>query len=219
MANSTALDMDTFPEAAELTERLNRDHNAELDEQQQLFADSRQKATAFLQLADTLEFLVQRLKDTYCEMHRAATTLQGQLPTEREKFSHVTGLYEWVGQDGNRLSDEATKEAEARLWEYKRAYDTERAHKLTSSIRAALNMALKTDDIPHRVVNHMLLALKHDIDKDLHYCSCYHGALTLKLGIDRALSCMRVCDKMIDILWDKSLTLAIQHPSKRRKTE
>ena len=69
MANSTAqpLDMDTFPEAAELTERLNRDHNAELDEQQQLFADSRQKATAFLQLADTLEFLVQRLKDTYCK--------------------------------------------------------------------------------------------------------------------------------------------------------
>ena len=106
-----SLDMDTFPEAAELTARLNRDHNAELDEQQQLFADSRQKATAFLQLADTLEFLVKRLKDTYCNMHRAATTLQSQLPTEREKYNNVSGLYEWVGQDGNKLSDEAKKEA------------------------------------------------------------------------------------------------------------
>ena len=47
--------MDTFNEAAELTERLNRDHNAELDEQLRLFADSRQKTTAFLQLADTIE--------------------------------------------------------------------------------------------------------------------------------------------------------------------
>ena len=214
-----SLHMDTFPEAAELTERLNRDHNAELDEQQQLFADSRQKATAFLQLADTLEFLVQRLKDTYCKMHRAATTLQGQLPTEREKYNNMSRLYEWVGQDGNRLSDEAVKEAEARFWEYKRAYDTERADKLKSSIRAALNRALKTDDIPHRVVNHMLLALKHDIDKDMYYCTCYHGAKTLNPGIDRALSCMRACDDMIDILWDKNLTLTIQHPSKRRKTE
>ena len=117
--------------------------------------------------------------------------------------------WEWVGQDDNKLSDEAVKEAKARLWEYKQAYDIARVHKLKSSIRAALNKALKTDDIPHRVGNHMLLALKHDIDKNLHYCSCYHCALTLKLGIDRALSCMRVCDKMIDILWDKSLTLAI----------
>jgi hypothetical protein len=30
---------------------------------------------------------------------------------------------------------------------------------------------------------------------------------------------MRACDGMIDILWDKSLTLSIQHPSKRRRTE
>ena len=219
MANSTALDMDTFPEAAKLTERLNRDHNAELDEQQQLFADSRQKPTAFLQFADTMEVLINKAKDTYCKMHRAATTLQSQLPTEREKYNDATRLYEWVGQDGNRLSDEAVKEAEARLWEYKRAYDTDRAHKLKSSIRAALNKALKSDDVPHRVVNRMLLALKHDIDVDLHYCTCYHGPNTLNYGIAILLSCMRACDDMIDILWDKSLTLPIQHPSKRRKTE
>ena len=215
-----SLDMDTFPEAAELTARLNRDHNAELDEQQQLFADSRQKPTAFLQLADTLEFLVQRLKDTYRKMHRAATTLQIQLPTECQDWNDVTRRYEWVkSRDGDKLSDEAVKEAKARVQEYKDAVDTERVLNMQSSTRAALNKALKTDDIPHRVVNHMLLALKHDIDKDVHYCSCYHGALTLKLGIDRALSCMRACDKMIDILWDKSLTLSIQHPSKRRRTE
>ena len=214
------LDMDTFPEAGELTARLNRDHNAELDEQQQLFADSRQKATAFLQLADTMEFLVQRLKDTYRKMHRAATTLQIQLPTQREKFSHVTGLSEWVGQDGDKLSDEAAKEAEARLREYKQAYNPNRVRKLKSSIRAALNKALKTDGIPHRVVTHMLLALKHDIDDDgLHYCSGYHGADTLNPRIGSALSCMRAFDEIIDILWDKSLTLSIQHPSKRRRTE
>ena len=53
--------MDTFNEAAELTERLNRDHNAELDEQLRLFADSRQKATAFQQLADTIEILTNKL--------------------------------------------------------------------------------------------------------------------------------------------------------------
>jgi uncharacterized membrane-anchored protein YhcB (DUF1043 family) len=214
-----SLDMDTFPEAAELTARLNRDHNAELDEQQQLFADSRQKATAFLQLADTLEFLVQRLKDTYRKMHRAATTLQIQLPTQREKFSHVTGLSEWVGQDDDKLSDEAAKEAEARLREYKQAYDIGCVRKLQSGIRAALSKALKTDGIPHRVVNHMMLALKHDIDDDLYYCGYYHGAETLNPGIGSTLSCMRGCDGMIDILWDKSLTLSIQHPSKRRRTE
>ena len=57
---------------------------------------------------------------------------------------------------------------------------------MKSSIRAALNKALKTDDISHRVVNHMLLALKHDIDDDLHYCGCYHGASTLNYGIASA---------------------------------
>ena len=131
----------------------------------------------------------------------------------------MSGLYEWVGQDGNKLSDEAVKEVEARLWEYKVAYDIDRAHKLKSSIRAALDKALKTDDIPHRVGNHMLLALKHDIDDDLHYCRCYHGASTLNYGIASALRCMRACDEMVDILWDKSLTVSLQHPSKRRRTE
>lgn len=213
------LDMDTFPEAGELTARLNRDHNAELDEQQQLFADSRQKATAFLQLADTMEFLVQRLKDTYCKMHRAATTLQSQLPTQREKYNHVTHLSEWVNQDDDKLSDEAAKEAKACVRKYWQAYDYERVRKLKSSIGAALNKTLKTDETPHRVVNHLLLALKHDLDDDKHLCSYFHGAETLNRGIRSALSCMRGCDEMIDILWDKGLTLSIQHPSKRRRTE
>ena len=217
MANSTALDMDTFPEAAELTERLNRDHNAELDEQQQLFADSRQKATAFLQLADTLEFLVQRLKDTYCEMIRAATTLQGQLPTEREKWNNMSHLYEWVGQDGNKLSDEAAKQAKARVREYQHAVDIERVFKMQSSTRVALNKALKTQDIPYRVVNRMLLVLKHDFS-DFGACTVFAGA-TINRAINGWSKSMRACDKMIDILWDKSLTLSIQHPSKRRKTE
>eukprot|EP01046_Picozoa_sp_COSAG06_P011928 COSAG06_NODE_686_length_13075_cov_22.361381_12_plen_96_part_00 len=66
------VDMDTFPEAADVIERLNRDHTAELDEQLQLFADSRQMPTTFQHLADTVEFLIQRLKDTYCKMIRAA---------------------------------------------------------------------------------------------------------------------------------------------------
>ena len=30
---------------------------------------------------------------------------------------------------------------------------------------------------------------------------------------------MRACDEMIDILWDRSLTVSLQHPSKRRRTE
>lgn len=214
------LDMDTFPEAAELTARLNRDHNAELDEQQQLFADSRQKATAFLQLADTIEVLTNKLKGTYCNMHRAATTLQSQLPTERQKFSHVTGLWEWVkSQDGDKLSDAAKTEAVARVREYKQAYDANRVRKLKSSIQAALNKALKTQDIPHRAVNHMLLALKHDLPTVFCGATPFYGANALNPGIDNALSCMRACDEMINILWDKSLTLSIQHPSKRRRTE
>jgi hypothetical protein len=131
----------------------------------------------------------------------------------------VSRQWEWVGQDDNKLSDEAVKEAKARLWEYKQAYDIARVHKLKSSIRAALNKALKTDDIPHRVGNHMLLALKHDIDDDNYYCLCYHGASTLNCGIASALRCMRACDEMIDILWDRSLTVSLQHPSKRRRTE
>ena len=214
-----SLDMDTFPEAAELTARLNRDHNAELDEQQQLFADSRQKPTAFLQLADTLEFLVQRLKDTYRKMHRAATTLQIQLPTECQDWNDVTRRYEWVkSRDGDKLSDEAVKEAKARVQEYKDAVDTERVLNMQSSTRAALNKALKTDDIPHRVVNRMLLVLKHDFS-DFGACAMFHGADTLNRAINGWSKCMRACDGMIDILWDKSLTLSIQHPSKRRRTE
>ena len=101
-----------------MTERLNRDHNAELDEQLRLFADSRQKATAFQQLADTIEVLTNKLKDTYCKMHRAATALQGQLPTERQRWNDVSRQWEWIGQDDNRLSDEAVKEAESHLSKY-----------------------------------------------------------------------------------------------------
>jgi hypothetical protein len=213
-----SLDMDTFPEAGELTARLNHNHNAELDEQEQLFATSRQKPTAFLQLADTQEFLIQRLKDTYCEMIRAATTLQSQLPTEREKYNNVSGLYEWVGQDGNKLSDEAVKEAKARVQEYQDAVDIERVFNMQSSTRSALNKALKTQDIPYRVVNRMLLVQKHDFS-DFHACGWFHGATALNQAINGWSKCMRACDEMIDILWDKSLTLSIQHPSKRRRTE
>eukprot|EP01046_Picozoa_sp_COSAG06_P048123 COSAG06_NODE_7131_length_2619_cov_2.425397_2_plen_217_part_00 len=212
------LDMDTFPEAGELTERLNRDHTAELDEQLNLFADSRQKPTAFLQLADTQEFLIQRLKNTYCEMIRAARTLESQLLTERQKWNVVSRRYEWVGQDGNKLSDEAAKEAKARVREYQDAVDIERVFNMKSSTRAALNKALKSDDVPHRVVNRMLLVLKHDFS-DFGACTMFEGATPVKQAINGWSKCMRACDDMIDILWDKSLTLSIQHPSKRRRTE
>jgi hypothetical protein len=211
--------MDTFPEAGELTARLNHDHNAELDKQEQLFATSRQKPTAFLQLADTLEFLVHRLKDAYCEMIRAATTLQNQLPTERQKWNDVSRLYEWVkSRDGNKLSDEAVKEAKARVQEYQDAVDIERVFNMQSSTRSALNKALKTQDIPYRVVNRMLLVLKNDFS-DFGACTLFDGATALNPAINGWSKCVRACDEMIDILWDKSLTLSSQHPSKRRRTE
>ena len=94
------VDMDTFPEAADVIERLNRDHTAELDEQLQLFADSRQMPTAFQHLADTVEFLIQRLKDTYCKMIRAPTTLQSQLPTECEQWNDDTRRQALPARDG-----------------------------------------------------------------------------------------------------------------------
>eukprot|EP01046_Picozoa_sp_COSAG06_P052232 COSAG06_NODE_8723_length_2087_cov_3.016097_1_plen_185_part_00 len=168
MPNDSAqpVDMDTFPEAANVIERLNRDHTAELDEQLKLFADSRQKPTTFQHLVDTVEFLIQRLKDTYCKMIRAATTLQSQLPTEREQWNDVTRRHEWVkSRDGDKLSKDEVKQAEACFGEYKDVVDTERMCKLKSSIQATLNKALKTKDIPHRVVNHMLLVLKHDLSE------------------------------------------------------
>jgi hypothetical protein len=213
------VDMDTFPEAADVIERLNRDHTAELDEQLQLFADSRQMPTTFQHLADTVEFLIQRLKDTYCKMIRAATTLQSQLPTECEQWNDDTRRHEWVkSRDGDKLSGDELKQAEARFGEYKGAFDIERIIKLKSSIQAALNKALKTKDIPHRVVNHMLLVLKHDLS-EFYYGARFNGATTLNPTINKGSKGMRTCDEMIDILWDKSLTLAIQHPSKRRRTE
>eukprot|EP01043_Picozoa_sp_COSAG02_P028863 COSAG02_NODE_1770_length_10993_cov_48.074995_8_plen_211_part_00 len=210
--------MDTFNEAAEVTERLNRDHNAELDEQLRLFADSRQKATAFQQLADTIEILTNKLKDTYCKMHRAATTLQGQLPTERQRWNGASRQWEWVGQDDNRLSDEAVKEAESHLSKYEQAWDFGRLGKLRSSMQTVLNKALKTEDIPHRVVNSLMLTLKHDFPT-VGWRSSFLGATSLNSGIGDALRCMRTCDEMVDILWDKSLTVSLQHPSKRRRTE
>ena len=45
------------------------------------FAESQQKPSEFLEFADTVEFLIGKLKDDYCNMYRAFTTLQRQLPT------------------------------------------------------------------------------------------------------------------------------------------
>eukprot|EP01047_Picozoa_sp_COSAG01_P094950 COSAG01_NODE_25762_length_734_cov_0.859843_1_plen_86_part_00 len=74
--STQAVDMDSFPEAAKVIERLQRDHDAELDEQLKLFAESQQKPTEFLEFADTVEFLIEKPKDDYCNMYRAFTTLQ-----------------------------------------------------------------------------------------------------------------------------------------------
>ena len=220
--STQAVDMDTFPEAAKVIERLQRDHDAELDEQLKLFAESQQKPTEFLEFADTLEFLIKKLRDDCCNMHRALTTLQRRLPTECQRFSSTSHELEWhQSKNGEKLTKDEVQDAEAYLRECVEQMEFQRMRDLQSHMKAVLNKALKTPKtIPHRVVVHLLLTMKHDFGWDFygfnlrpycageldHYCN---GLMNLE----------RVCDKMIDILWDKSLTVAIQHPSKRRRID
>ena len=213
--------MDTFPEAAKVIERLQRDHDAELDEQLKLFAESQQKPTEFLEFADTVEFLIEKLKDTCCNMHRTVTTLQRQLPTECQKAHQPTYTYEWYqSKDGEKLTEDEVQDAEAYIQEclHLQQMQFQRMRDLQSHMKAVLNKALKT--IPHRVVVHLLLTMKHDLGLDFYgfnlrpYC-----AGELDRYCNSLMNCERVCDKMIDILWDKSLTVAIQHPSKRRRID
>ena len=84
-------------------------------------------------------------------------------------------------------------------------------------MKTVLNKAQKTADIPHRVANHLQLTSKHD----LIVCGVLSVFSPCERGdaIEKFANCMKTCDTMLGILWDKSLTLALQHPSKRRRTE
>eukprot|EP01043_Picozoa_sp_COSAG02_P030142 COSAG02_NODE_1911_length_10408_cov_1015.930449_4_plen_229_part_00 len=222
--STQAVDMDSFPEAAKVIERLQRDHDAELDEQLKLFAESQQKPTEFLEFADTVEFLIEKLKDDYCNMYRAFTTLQRQLPTECQKYYQPTYTYEWYQKDGGSLTADEVQDAEAYLRECEQQIRRfKRIRELQTHMKKELNRALKKPEtIPHRAVVHLLLSLEHDFVWD----SCMYGNILepycaddLNRYIFYLMNCRHACDKMIDILWDKSLTVAIQCPSKRRRID
>jgi hypothetical protein len=209
---------DEMPETAKLIERINKDHMRELQEQLDLFQESRQVATPFKKFADTMEFLLNRLKTGYAKSHAAAQVLQEALSTKTHSWNDATGRCAWFQcKGGAKLTDEETVQVQARIDAYNRVFTSCCIPDLKATMKTVLNKAQKTADIPHRVANHLQLTSKHD----LNVC----GVLGIfdpsarANAIEKFANCMNTCDTMLGILWDKSLTLALQHPSKRRRTE
>ena len=85
-------------------------------------------------------------------------------------------------------------------------------------MKTVLNKAQKTADIPHRVANHLQLTAKHDLDLSGVF-GCNYCPNDRAQSVEKFANCMNTCDTMLGILWDKGLTLALQHPAKRRRTE
>ena len=209
---------DEMPETAKLIERINKDHMRELEEQLDLFEESRQLAAPFKKFADTMEFLLNRLKTGYAKSHVAAQDLQEALSTKTHSWNDATRQWDWLQcKGGAKLTDEETAQVQARIDAYRRVFTFSCIHDLEATMKTTLNKAQKTADIPHRVANHLQLTSKHDFN----VC----GVLSVFIPCERAdatekfANCMNTCDTMLGILWDKSLTLAVQHPSKRRRTE
>ena len=209
---------DGMPAAATLIDRIHVDHMRELEEQLDLFAESQQSAKPFKQFADTIEFLLKRLKAALSTGHLAAQVLQEALSTKTTHYNRDTAQFEWhQSNSGAKLNDEETAQVEAHVDTFNQTQDLCYIDRLVASMKTTLNKAQKTADIPHRVVNHLQLTLKHDLKIDCRLSTNYR--VTRVQLIDRYASYMKTCDTMLGILWDKSLTLALQHPSKRRRTE
>ena len=210
---------DEMPETAKLIERINKDHMRELQEQLDMFQESRQLATPFKKFADTMEFLLNRLKTGYAKSHVAAQVLQEALSTKLHTWGENEGRAYWKQcKGGAALTKEETEQVLALIDTYQRSCRLYLIHELEATMKTVLNKAQKTADIPHRVANHLQLTAKHDLDLSGVF-GCNYCPNDRAQSVEKFANCMNTCDTMLGILWDKGLTLALQHPAKRRRTE
>ena len=76
----------------------------------------------------------------------------------------------------------------------------------------------KRQVLPARVSKHLLIEATHGLPGWSTPYSIDEGWMRL-FYIEKLKNHVKVCDTLVDTLWDKELTLAIVHPSKRRRCE
>jgi len=200
-----------------LIERIKKDHMAELDEQQELFMESQQTQTPFKEAADTIECHVNHLRRQYLRVITALELIQTEYTDHRREVNQSTGLHvNTLG--GVPMSDADVARMENRLQAFKEHHHLFEIIDVQRGLMKHLRWHTKRRVLPARVSNHLAFEATHGLLGWSTSFSVEQGWMRLFL-IEKLKKHVKMCGTLVDTLWDKELTLAIVHPSKRRRCE
>ena len=213
--------------AAALTDRLNTDHNRELDEQLSLFKQAQRKQSPFAHAVEEVECLIDLMRTHNSVVEAALAPVREAYPVVRSEYS-TEGLV-YVHSDGTPI-DKATIAADQRVGHLHTTHRTlcEDVEKLRkhAMVVARRKPGARGAVLPPRVatrVKMLLTVALPSILKDAltdsyrrhneYVTRHYHFRVSKRLTAAREL-----CDSLMAALWDESLIMPLQPPAKRRRT-
>ena len=199
-----------------LIERIKKDHMTELEEQEDLFKEARQEASEFKKTADTMEWYIAHFKAECKRALEGVEALEAAWPNlTRRGMPQPGDDFVWT-QTGTKLSADQVETMEADRASFNSQSLLNSLYLQAHRLKLPLNKAAKNKAVPFRVLNHMQLTIENDIRKDTEGISVYDSSERLR-AIKDLKRVLATCDVLRDTLWDKSLTLPIVHPNKRRR--